>query len=62
MLAASKSPMRLLFDSSHVAEQFGVTAIPHLVLLDQRGQVRQVWRGGVDEAGLRGALDQLLTP
>ncbi len=62
MFTAAQYPMRLLFDSSHVAEQFGVTAIPHLVLLDQRGQVRQVWRGGVDEAGLRGALDQLLTP
>ncbi|MBP9086191.1 MAG: TlpA family protein disulfide reductase [Kofleriaceae bacterium] len=62
MFAAAQYPMRLLFDDSDVAEQFGVTAIPHMVLLDQRGQVRQVWRGGVDEARLRGALDQLLTP
>ncbi len=62
MFATSQYPMRLVFDDAHVAEQFGVTAIPHLVLIDQRGHVRQVWRGGVDEAGLRGALDQLLTP
>jgi hypothetical protein len=38
-----------------------VTSIPHVVLIDQLGHVRQVWRGGADVATMSGALDQLLT-
>ena len=53
-------PMRLLFDNTHAADVFGVTSIPHVVLLDQQGHVRQVWRGGADIATMSGALDQLL--
>jgi thiol-disulfide isomerase/thioredoxin len=58
--AENQLPMRLAFDDAHVAEVFGVTSIPHLVLLDQTGHVRAVWRGGADESRMRQAIDSLL--
>jgi len=61
IFAREQLPMRLLFDNTHAADFFGVTSIPHVVLIDQLGHVRQVWRGGADVATMSGALDQLLT-
>jgi len=60
IFARDQLPMRLLFDDAHAADFFGVTSIPHVVLIDQQGHVRQVWRGGADVATMSGALDQLL--
>jgi thiol-disulfide isomerase/thioredoxin len=59
--ADNQLPMRLTFDDAHVAGSFGVTSIPHLVLLDQTGHVRAVWRGGADEPHMRQAIDRLLS-
>lgn len=37
--------LRLLFDDSEVAVRYGVTSLPHAVVIDPRGVVRKVFRG-----------------
>lgn len=37
--------MTLVFDEGHTDERYGVTAIPHTVILDRRGVIREVVRG-----------------
>lgn len=38
--------MMLLFDDGQVSQRYGVTTIPHSVIIDRAGVVRQVHRGG----------------
>ncbi|MEO7093380.1 MAG: TlpA disulfide reductase family protein, partial [Polyangiales bacterium] len=38
--------MSLVFDDGHTSERYGVTTIPHSVVIDRTGVVRLVHRGG----------------
>jgi len=42
--------MTLLADDGEVSQRYGVTTIPHTVLVDRQGTVREVYRGGHDIA------------
>jgi thiol-disulfide isomerase/thioredoxin len=61
---SSKYPMRLLFDSQHVADRYGVVNIPHVVVIDATGKVRDVIRGGGANATarLQADIQRLLSP
>jgi thiol-disulfide isomerase/thioredoxin len=61
---SSKYPMRLLFDNQHVADRYGVINIPHVVVIDASGKVRDVIRGGGTNATsrIRANVQRLLTP
>lgn len=49
--------LRLLFDDSEVAARYGVTSLPHAVVIDPRGVVHKVFRG--HPSGLAAVLDSL---
>lgn len=49
-----------IFDHGQLAAAFGVEAIPHLVLVDKRGQIRHVHMGRTSERTLRSEIDALL--
>jgi len=52
--------MTLVADDGDVSQRYGVSAIPHTVIIDRRGVVREVVRGaGTDLAAL---VETLLTP
>lgn len=59
MFTQLQAPMRLLFDNAGVADRFGVHAIPHVVVIDAQGRVREVLRGGASEERLRNVLLRL---
>jgi thioredoxin-like negative regulator of GroEL len=40
--------------------EYGVSAIPHVVILDQNGQVSSVWRGLTSAKRLRRAIEKVL--
>lgn len=43
-------PMPLVADDGRVSERYGVTSIPHTVVIDRAGVVRAVYRGGGKQA------------
>jgi cytochrome c biogenesis protein CcmG, thiol:disulfide interchange protein DsbE len=49
-----------IFDNGQLAAAFGVEAIPHMVLIDKRGQIRHVHMGRTSERTLRSEIDALL--
>lgn len=51
--------MTLVADDGHTAERYGVSAIPHTVIVDRRGVVRQVLRGA--RADLAAIVETLRT-
>ena len=48
--------MALVADDGDASERYGVTTIPHTVIIDGRGAVREVVRGGVDLAARVAAI------
>lgn len=46
--------IKLLYDNAEVAARYGVTSLPHVVVLDPHGVVREVYRG--HPSGLAAAL------
>lgn len=50
-----------VYDDGHLARIFGVEAIPHLVLVDRRGEIRHVHMGRVGEDTLSEEIEALLT-
>lgn len=49
-----------IYDNGQLAQAFKVEAIPHMVLIDKRGQIRHVHMGRVSERTLRKEIDALL--
>lgn len=49
-----------IYDNGQLARAFEVEAIPHMVLIDKRGQIRRVHMGRVSERTLRKEIDELL--
>lgn len=49
-------------DDDVVATQFGVTTIPHVVIVDVTGRVAEVHRGGLSGGALRTAVTAALAP
>jgi thiol-disulfide isomerase/thioredoxin len=49
-----------VIDNGLVSSQYRATRIPRGVLIDRRGQVRQVFRGRTSESRLRRAIEALL--
>jgi thioredoxin-related protein len=49
-----------IYDNGQLARAFKVEAIPHMVLVDKRGQIRRVHLGRVSERTLRNEIDALL--
>jgi len=48
--------MALVADDGDASERYGVTTIPHTVIIDRRGMVREVVRGGADLAARVAAI------
>lgn len=51
----------VLIDPGHVADAYGVTAFPTVVLVDGGGTIRAVHRGAVAESRLRDEIESLLS-
>jgi peroxiredoxin len=49
-----------IYDNGQLAQAFAVEAIPHMVIVDKRGQIRHVHLGRVSERTLRKEIDALL--
>ena len=49
-----------IYDNGQLARAFEVEGIPHMVLVDRRGQIRHVHLGRVSEGKLREEIDALL--
>ncbi|MFO7567486.1 MAG: TlpA disulfide reductase family protein [Enhygromyxa sp.] len=49
-----------VYDDGQLAGAFEVEGIPHMVLVDKRGQIRRVHMGRVSERTLRSEIDELL--
>lgn len=55
--------LELRRDDGVVSQQFGVSTIPHLLIVDRRGEVTAVHRGGIPLATVRAeAIDALTAP
>ena len=50
----------LLYDGGAVADRYGVSTIPHLVLIDRLGVVRGVYHGGNLDKALTAKIEGLL--
>lgn len=49
-----------IYDNGQMAQAFGVEGIPHMVVVDKRGEIRHVHMGRVSERTLRKEIDALL--